>query len=265
MAFLLQKKKIGHFTIATLPVVIISMRSATSLINLVLLLGCINSTPANATVFQDLASPITTPAKTWLIAGTALTTVLLLFEDQIVDPAQKETIENHPLGRFSKFGDYGGKLIPNALYSGGMFLASALGSEKAGSKARIMLLATVYSASATTLIKYSAREPRPNNGSDKKSFPSGHSTTAFAFASVVGAEEGWKWGIPAYALAGLVAYSRMNDNQHYLHDVVAGATIGAAYGLGIHYLRREENHESTLAILPIWDFKSKGILVALRF
>ena len=41
------------------------------------------------------------------------------------------------------------------------------------------------------------------------------------------------------ALAGTVALSRMNDNKHYLHDVVAGATIGTAYGLGIYFRRKK--------------------------
>lgn len=220
---------------------------------------------ASAELLSDLASPVTTPARTWLIAGTALTTLLVVFEDQIIDPAQREVVESRPLGRFTKVGDYAGRLIPNGLYAGGMLLASAFGSENSGSKARVMILGTVYSASIATLLKYTVREPRPNNGADRKSFPSGHTTTAFAFASVVGAEDGIGWAVPAYALAGLVAYSRMNDNQHYVHDVVAGATIGTVYGLGIHYLHGKDSKVSDVSVMPLWEKEAKGISVALRF
>ena len=37
---------------------------------------------------------------------------------------------------------------------------------------------------------------------------------------------GWKYGIPAYALASFVAYSRVESREHYPHDVIAGAGIG---------------------------------------
>jgi len=37
---------------------------------------------------------------------------------------------------------------------------------------------------------------------------------------------GWEYGIPAYALASFVAYSRVEARDHYPHDVIAGASIG---------------------------------------
>jgi undecaprenyl-diphosphatase len=58
------------------------------------------------------------------------------------------------------------------------------------------------------------------------SFPSSHAANAFALAWVLGAR--WRRGIPAFfALALLVAFSRMYLNRHFLSDVVAGALIGA--------------------------------------
>ena len=61
------------------------------------------------------------------------------------------------------------------------------------------------------------------------SFPSGHSATAFAFATGACAE------LPLLApalipLAGAVAYSRVHTGVHYPSDVVAGAAIGAGSG-----------------------------------
>ncbi len=37
---------------------------------------------------------------------------------------------------------------------------------------------------------------------------------------------GWDYGIPAYAAASFVGYSRVESGKHYAHDVVAGAAIG---------------------------------------
>ena len=84
----------------------------------------------------------------------------------------------------------------------------------------------------------------------KSSFPSGHATTAFAFAGVIAAEHGWVYGTPAMLLAAFVGYSRINDNQHRTHDVIAGATIGLTSAYGI-YLAHQKTHTSALQILPV--------------
>jgi membrane-associated phospholipid phosphatase len=39
---------------------------------------------------------------------------------------------------------------------------------------------------------------------------------------------GWEYGVPAYAAASFVAYSRVEAKQHFPHDVIAGAAIGIA-------------------------------------
>ncbi|MCF6273772.1 MAG: phosphatase PAP2 family protein [Rhodobacteraceae bacterium] len=63
-------------------------------------------------------------------------------------------------------------------------------------------------------------------GSEYASWPSGHATTAFAFAVAVGLAIPVLRG-PLFILAILVAYSRMALGVHYLGDVIMGATIGS--------------------------------------
>lgn len=64
---------------------------------------------------------------------------------------------------------------------------------------------------------------------DSTSFPSGHSASAFAFASAVSG--GWPaGGAPIRALATLVAYSRVHTGVHYPGDVIAGSFIGGVVG-----------------------------------
>lgn len=73
-------------------------------------------------------------------------------------------------------------------------------------------------------LKYTVNEKRPNGGNN--SFPSGHTSVSFSAAEFMRGRFGWEYGIPAYALASFVAYSRVEAREHYAHDVVAGAGIG---------------------------------------
>ncbi len=113
------------------------------------------------------------------------------------------------------------------------------------------------SAIITNIFKYSINRPRPyitypfieqaaSGGSP--SFPSGHTSDAFAFATSVSiAYPKWYIIVPSYAWAGAVAYSRMDLGVHYPSDVLAGAIIGAGSAylcfLGNKWLnRREKTH-----------------------
>jgi membrane-associated phospholipid phosphatase len=59
------------------------------------------------------------------------------------------------------------------------------------------------------------------------SFPSGHSASAFAFASAVGSRLPWA-SLPLHVLAVTVAYSRVHTGVHYPTDTLIGAAVGSA-------------------------------------
>ncbi len=67
------------------------------------------------------------------------------------------------------------------------------------------------------------------------SFPSGHTASAFAFASAVGLDQPWL-GLALRILAAAVGYSRVHTGVHYPSDVVAGALIGANTGQAVAVL-----------------------------
>jgi len=73
-------------------------------------------------------------------------------------------------------------------------------------------------------LKYAVNERRPNGGN--YSFPSAHTSISFSSAEFMRKRYGWEYGIPAYAAASFVAYSRVEAREHYAHDVIAGAGIG---------------------------------------
>lgn len=67
--------------------------------------------------------------------------------------------------------------------------------------------------------------PRPD-GSDNRSFPSGHSVLAFSGAELVRMEYGNGWGAGAYAVAAGVSALRLYDNEHWVSDLIFGAGAG---------------------------------------
>jgi PAP2 superfamily len=232
---------------------------------LVLLLSSLDALSWDSKDFSaELLSPVTTKAKYVLYGGVALTATVLIFEDQIVDPVQAETTEDKPLGDFSKYGDLAGQMVPNALYVIGQSIGGATGDKKGYERALGMFKATMYASGVTTVLKYTVREPRPYDHKIRNSFPSGHSTTAFAFGGYILEEHGWKWGVPALGLSMLTGLSRINDNKHYLHDVLAGATIGLAYGIGIAR-QQKTKRETDFSFAPIFDAQTKGIAAIKAF
>jgi membrane-associated phospholipid phosphatase len=98
--------------------------------------------------------------------------------------------------------------------------------------AQVFLINAVF----TTAIKYPAHRLRPDE-SNYLSFPSGHTSNAFAWATVASHYYGPKLGIPAFAFASLIGVGRMEKNVHWLSDVVGGATIG--YLVGRTVVRRD--------------------------
>ena len=83
---------------------------------------------------------------------------------------------------------------------------------------------------ATTLITTAAlkeitHKKRPN-GSNYKSFPSGHTSAAFMGAAFIHKRYGFKKAILPYIGATYVAYSRVHAKKHDTIDVIAGAAVG---------------------------------------
>jgi membrane-associated phospholipid phosphatase len=69
------------------------------------------------------------------------------------------------------------------------------------------------------------REERPD-GEGMDSFPSDSTAVAFSAAAYLERRYGWDHGLPAYALASFVGFSRVQADRHHWHDVAAGALLG---------------------------------------
>lgn len=135
-----------------------------------------------------------------------------------------------------------------ACFSGQLQAQDTSNTEKAGDVLQILLPASAYAATfaiddpegrrqfyksfATNLavtyaLKYSVNKSRPEGNGDH-AFPSGHTSVAFQSAAFIHKRYGLKYGIPAYAAASYVGWSRVEgeSDRHDWSDVAAGAAIG---------------------------------------
>lgn len=114
--------------------------------------------------------------------------------------------------------------------------AVMLGMKVAGVQSRSswgrMLVSDAFSAllmgGVVNTLKQTTNVERPD-GSNKHSFPSGHTATAFMTATMFTKEYGHKspWvGVGAYSVATATGLMRMANNKHWLSDVLTGAGIG---------------------------------------
>lgn len=98
----------------------------------------------------------------------------------------------------------------------------------------------IASGIITPVLKYSFGRYRPSQTTSTfkfrpftshQSLPSGHATQAFAVATVVAAHypEPWEQAL-SYGAATLVDFARIQQNAHFISDVVAGSAIGWAVG-----------------------------------
>lgn len=147
-------------------------------------------------------------------------------------------------------GDVGFVAIPAAAA-----IMTLVKSDKEGSWQFIKVFATT--AVLTEGLKYAIHEKRPNG--DQHSFPSGHTSAAFAGAGFIQQRYGWTYGAPAYIAASFVGYSRIESKNHYYYDVLAGAAIGI--GANLVFTKPFK----TLTVTPIAGNGVTGVMIGKSF
>lgn len=167
-----------------------------------------------------------------------------------------------------------------AEYSWGVLAAFYLGGEvfnnpKARSVALDGLSASfIASGLITQPMKFSTGRSRPHEAQGayhfepfgaglNSSFPSGHTTQAFAVATVIAEHYDSFWvRFTSYTLASAVGYARMNNDGHWASDVVAGAAIGTFVGhVVVHF---NEKHRQ-VSLLPIIGPDLQGVQLTWSF
>jgi membrane-associated phospholipid phosphatase len=126
-------------------------------------------------------------------------------------------------------------------------------------------------------------DPAADAMDDHRSFPSGHSTQAFAIATYAAAylhthvfDDPWGPGAVAsyaalYGAATAVAAERVVHNQHHLSDVAAGALLGSATSVAFfiyqehRFRNRSERSETGPVITPLIENSSYGLQLGLQW
>jgi len=144
----------------------------------------------------------------------------------------------------------------------GALVVTALGVPLAKGDDKGMLQAGLSMGAAEGVsfaLKEAFPETRPD-GSDRKSFPSGHTSLSFAAAATLQNRYGWQIGLPAHVAAAFVGLARVEADKHHWYDVAVGAAIGEATGLLI-----TSKHDSNVQVFPWVEHNGGGVSVAARF
>jgi hypothetical protein len=119
--------------------------------------------------------------------------------------------------------------------------------------------ALVDSMIVESALKEISQRARPMTGIERSeffdggnSFPSGHSTQAWAVATVIANEYKDRRAvqITAYGMAAAVSVARFTGQKHYLSDVVAGSALGYAIGRYVYTTHHRSGAVSQLTIFP---------------
>ena len=121
-----------------------------------------------------------------------------------------------------------------------------------GRKQLLYSYGTTFAVTHAT--KFAVGKERPD-GSNNRSFPSGHTSGAFSGASFLAKRYGWDVGFPAYLAASYVGYSRVHANKHDWWDVAAGAALA----IGVNEWLVSGRDELAVSVLPI----EQGLQIAL--
>jgi membrane-associated phospholipid phosphatase len=195
---------------------------------------------------RDLVTaPVRWKGKDWLtVAALAGTTVALTAIDQ---PVQDFTLR-HQSKALSDISRYGLEPLGDEYLFSVMagFLAHGALAGNTRSQATALLAAEsfIISGAMVRISKYMTGRVRPDawwepgpgewkGPGQGKSFYSGHTTSAFAVASVIAFQYRETRWVPAtaYTLAALAGLSRVYDNRHWISDIFAGAVAGTVTGL----------------------------------
>ena len=180
----------------------------------------------------------------WLLGKAAIAALCATQIDmKVKDYVQSHKILSDPISHFGDEmgGNWGHWILWSSIITSSKIKKDS--NKKFMSKIQYSTLAMVSNGLITVSMKRAFGRERPN-GSCCDSFPSGHTSHSFTMASIANELYGKNIGLISYGLATLVAVSRMNDNKHYLSDVIFGAGLGTAVGRAFakNYQKFEETN-----------------------
>jgi len=143
------------------------------------------------------------------------------------------------------------------------------GKNNFGNRSALVVKSFLLNDLTVWQLKKHVNEKRPSGGAH--SFPSGHTSRAFAFAHFMHKEYGeintW-YSIGAYSCAAAVGYMRIAKNAHWISDVVAAAGIGMLSTELVyltHQYKWDKDHLKRFDIFPFQLANQKGFTLVYHF
>lgn len=233
-------------------------------------------------VLDDVKHVVTAPARwdrnDWSTVGWSSAAVVgtaLVIDHRWRDEMRRHAPNNNPAIR--QVERLGAQYSP-AVVGGFLAVGALSGDDNTLETGEDMFSASlIASGIVTPTIKllFGRARPRNNMGVNyfkpfskaNASFPSGHTTEAFALASVIAGHYAPWVGYVAYGLAGTVGLARTYHDAHFASDVLAGAMIGTAVGRAVvRYNDKRRGHgEMKMALVPQLAPGMVGVQVVGRF
>lgn len=207
---------------------------------------------AEQQVYPVLRRSIDTTSQSVLATGA-----IAVFLTEPQDDSIRDQWVNHQKmdSRSSRVGDVMGSGLAGVLVLGGQYFYDT-DENHWQSHAR----ALVFSTTVSSVMKYAIGRPRPGSSRDHYSFPSGHTTAAFATATSMAYAYGWEGAVIAYPMAIFVGLSRLADDAHWGSDVVAGAFIGFWAARASSYSLESTSASSSRSIwIPVVETEQLGV------
>ncbi len=233
-----------------------------------------------------LTSPGRWDGEDWTGFGVvAAGTGALFAADRSIDVVSRRdfhlrSTEDSFMDTIQEFGSLGGIV---GVVAGSELIGFATGDDELKSLGTDALESVAISGLLTASLKELAGRERPIRGdgpfafkpfSGSASFPSGHTTAAFALAATVSEHyDNSLWvAIPAYALATGVGLARTRESAHFASDVFLGAAIGTASARTLVDLELDRRHapagssgSAAISLAPTMVAGAPGVALRVRF
>ncbi len=154
----------------------------------------------------------------------------------------------------------GDGIFPVAVSAASWGVGKLAGSSRLSKFGSDLIRAQAMNGLFTVALKVAVNRPRPSGAN--YSYPSGHTSSAFTTAGVIYSDFGPAAGIPAFALAGYVGLSRLQEGKHYTSDVIAGAILGSYVSLKLAHKDKSRSHFS---VSPFDANAGPGVSLRYRF
>jgi hypothetical protein len=141
-------------------------------------------------------------------------------------------------------------------------LGQLIGDQKLTQTGKSMAETMIFTSLTTLALKGAFHRERPDD-SDHLSFPSWHASATFGNATVLAEYYGWKAAVPAYLISIFVAWTRIEDNKHFVTDTITGAAIGCIYGHAVS--RYNMRTHSNISVEPVLTNDGPGVQASVRF